>query len=195
MEDGKMKRKIKLVFTVVVTMCIVSTVIAGEEKTKDMKVECGDIIKSEFTKSMAAHEYQLNMKPEDAFKIQIAAIGDHFYPRVDVYEPGKNAILSSNRFGHHRKAQTEYESGVLSGRGDYTIKVRNYYHNPGSGAAQPGVLGSYYLKIGCNVDGLKINPGSDSGGNLKSQLLKKISELENDLKLIKALIENSSFSQ
>ena len=118
-----MKRKIKLVFTVVVTMCIVSTVIAGEEKTKDMKVECGDIIKSEFTKSMAAHEYQLNMKPEDAFKIQIAAIGDHFYPRVDVYEPGKNAILSSNRFGHHRKAQTEYESGVLSGRGDYTIKV------------------------------------------------------------------------
>jgi len=123
----------------------VAPVVADETKTLNLSTECGKIIEAEFQKTNEAHTFTVAMEPGDRFNILIDPVGDYLLVGVKIFEPsGKEIDNKQVKAGK----SLNFKSGVLSGRGNYQLLVRNFPYNR-SGHMQVGTAGLYELHIGC----------------------------------------------
>jgi hypothetical protein len=107
------------------------------------KLECGASVEGEFTKSDEKQAYMVAMNPGDKLNVSVVPVGDYLEVRFVVYDPLNGIVLQGDN-------ARPGETGALSARGDYTIKVY-----PGQSA------GIYTLFVGCTLrDGTVIEPGS-----------------------------------
>jgi len=108
------------------------------------KLECGAIHESEFTDNNQIQVFSLTMQARDSFSVSAAPIGDHMTLALEAYGPSGVRIIVS---GWHKTPTLN--SGILSARGTYSIKV----YNGGAGT------GLYTLSIGCVTSNGTIEPG------------------------------------
>jgi hypothetical protein len=108
------------------------------------KLECGAIHESEFTDNNQIQVFSLTMQARDSFSVSAAPIGDHMTLALEAYGPSGVRIIVSG----WTKTPT-LNSGILSARGTYSIKV----YNGGAGT------GLYTLSIGCVTSNGTVEPG------------------------------------
>jgi hypothetical protein len=130
-------------------------------------VECGMILEDELTENLQVKQYVIEMAPGDELLIRGAPIGDSFKFVTAVHGPTGILInVSSDESGRDGwvSANPTADTGVLSARGNYTIRVGNsWYRSDGSLDNRNsfwGGVGIYTLFIGCTLrDGTVIEPG------------------------------------
>jgi hypothetical protein len=110
------------------------------------KVKCGTILESEFTKNNEVQVFLLTMQARDSFTASVEPVGDHMGFNVTVSGPSGVPIAGDP---YNTYQAPSVDSGTLSARGVYNIKVAN---------GTTGV-GLYTLSIGCVTSRGTIEPG------------------------------------
>lgn len=135
----------------------------------ETEVKCGQITEREFTGDMQQHIYLLSVEPRWSFDVSVKPYGDDLQTVIALYGP-TNLLLGftegKNERGWPSLQKSPYiSSGIVSARGQYTIRVANARIVQGellNNRETFGGVGFYTLSIGCTTsDGKKIAPGDN----------------------------------
>jgi hypothetical protein len=115
----------------------------------ERKVECGDVIESEFTKNFEEHIYLITMNARDSFSVALSPVGDFLQTGIGLYGPTGIQMGRSN--AHYMSKSPSVTSGILSARGVYKIQVVNAGIDSDGGicTGDMGGVGIYTLYIEC----------------------------------------------
>jgi len=131
----------------------IGEVFAGEKSTLSISSNCGDISEGEFIVSQELHTYKINLEPGDILDSNIIPVGAYLQLYAKLYDPTGQRL--ENITVSNAGAKLTMKSKVLSGRGEYKVKVRN--HNGRSSGR--GRAGMYEIHFGCiKRNGNKITP-------------------------------------
>ncbi len=147
----------------------------------ERKAQCNIPVKGEFSQQAEDHIYQIYMEPSQRLKIAVKRTGERLKTVIVLYDPaGVRIIGSSPREYRHLFLVSDaptIDSGLLSARGNYQIRVanatvdRNYDYHPdiksevliANDSAHSGGIGEYDLIITCeNEDGSRVESSSQA---------------------------------
>ncbi len=100
------------------------------------------VSEGEFSKSQEVHSYTVSLDPGDKLSFSIIPVGAYLRIEARLLEPTGEIIITTT--GTHGQ-KVDLESETLSGRGTYTVQVRNYSkaHN------HSGRAGLYEFRLSC----------------------------------------------
>lgn len=135
---------VRLIAILIITAAIIFTGSYHDVQGQaERKVECGEVIESEFSKTLEEHIYLITLNPRDSFSVALSTVGDFLQATIGLYGP--TGILLGRSNGGFISQSPSINSGILSARGTYKIQVVNY----GIGSAGDGGVGIYTLYIEC----------------------------------------------
>jgi hypothetical protein len=126
-------------------------------------IKCGDIIEGEFMKESEIFIYKLSLLPGDSVFLSVTPFGDTLEVAVALYTPTGKFLKEATGVGPYAipTRRPELDSGVLGGRGEYSIAVANaeILNLAATTFSQAG-SGPFTLNVSCILkDGTIINPG------------------------------------
>ena len=151
----------KLRFAVTVLLCVGSLIFTSltqvHAQSTATAVNCGDVIEGEFTKNIEGFSYTIDLAPGDSVVINGSQIGDKLKYAVGLFSP-TGLEIGRSKDGYVSKSPS-VESGILSGRGMYLIRVANSYlgsdGDVSTNLSYTGGTGVYSLAISCKLKGGK----------------------------------------
>ena len=142
---------VRLIVILVITAAII---FAGSyhdvQGQAERKVECGEVIESEFTKDFEEHIYLITMNPRDSFSVALSPVGDFLQTAIGLYGPTGIQLGATN----YKSQSPSINSGTLSARGVYKIQVGNAGIDSQGymlRAHASGGVGVYTLYIECEL--------------------------------------------
>jgi hypothetical protein len=140
-----MKNKISILLIGIINLLIISNLYGQDysdvrgtckaEVNRSFNIKSGDKIEGEFGGGMEAHYYVIEAQPRQKIEIKAYPVGDNLNISVEVFDPGyqqfagirtKDGLKTTIRNGR----SIEFETGVLSARGKYLVRVINYEWQP-----------------------------------------------------------------
>jgi len=115
-------------------------------KTENI-ISCTDLPSGEFSQAYEAHNYLINLSPGDELSVTINVIGDYLETALELFEPAQDRIINQTL----KQKEASFQTGILSGRGEYRIKVRNYstYQDDRIRLTEQGRAGVYSMTLRC----------------------------------------------
>ncbi|MBN8594102.1 MAG: hypothetical protein J0M33_20275 [Anaerolineae bacterium] len=119
-------------------------------------IQCGDKFEAEFTAEIEEHYYLLDMSAGDSVQARVTPFGQQLSVGLIIYDPMGNEI--DGNYNRGREGPKAVSTGVLSGRGRYSLLVYNTWY---TGWENTGI-GLYTFEVSCTLrDGTVIEAGSE----------------------------------
>jgi len=155
-------------FLIIYIAILSTTSVLGQEP---IKMKCGEIIESSFTKPTQVISYSINLEGGDKLKLfNKGKYGEILKMCYGIYGPSGTAIRETFGTGNNNwKNLNEFTTPILPATGTYKIYVYNYYYRYPT-SSQKGSLGDFILELSCiKQDGKVIEYGEIEEENQKEQ--------------------------
>lgn len=121
----------------------------SELNLNERTLSCADTPQAEFTTSFEVHDYIIQLNPGDQLSVKVSPIGDYLQTALELFEPAQDRIV----FQGNLQKEASFETKILSGRGSYRIKVRNYglYPDERINFKEKGRAGVYTMTLTCTL--------------------------------------------
>jgi len=152
-----------LAFVLYVGSLLVMPMTIAKAQSPATIIKCGDKFENEFFKNYEFHDYNIDLAPGDSISITGDQTGDNLKYTFGLFSPTQLLVMLANDGDTMRSPFAE--SGVLSARGTYLLRVANsdIGSDAGTSSYYTGGTGMYTLGIGCKLkDGTLIPPGSNT---------------------------------
>lgn len=107
---------------VIVILVIVASQLLLPMVQAQSEIQCGDILKNNFTKNGEFHKYIINLNAGDITTVSAQPLGDTLQVQFALFDPVGNKITSWT----YSSSDPSFTSGVLSATGNYTIQAGAY---------------------------------------------------------------------